>query len=40
MCPSVTTDPHTGERANTDYIGGRIMCLSVTTDLDRRKSID
>jgi hypothetical protein len=33
MCPSVATDLHTGERANTDYLGGRIMCPSVATDL-------
>jgi hypothetical protein len=33
MGPSVTTDLHTGERENTDYIGGRIMCPGVTTDL-------
>ena len=38
MCPSVTTDLHTGERANTDYIGGRIMCPIVTTVLHSRKS--
>jgi hypothetical protein len=33
MCPSVATDLHTGERAKTDYLGGRIMCPIVTTDL-------
>ena len=32
MCPSVATDLHTGERANTGCLGGRIMCPSVTTD--------
>jgi hypothetical protein len=37
MCPSVGTDLHTGERANTDCLGGRIMCLSVTTDLHTGK---
>jgi hypothetical protein len=38
MCPSVTTDLHTGERANTDYTGGRIMRPIVITDLHSRKS--
>jgi hypothetical protein len=33
MYPSVTTDLHTGGRAKTDYIGGRILCSIVTTDL-------
>jgi hypothetical protein len=33
MCLGVTTDLHTGERAKTDYLGGRIMCPSVATDL-------
>ena len=37
MCPSVATDLHTGERAKTDYLGGRIMCLSVTTYLHTNK---
>ena len=40
MCLGVTTDLNTGERAKTDYLGGRIMCLGVTTDLHRRKSKD
>ena len=26
MCLSVATDLHTGERAKTGYLGGRIMC--------------
>jgi hypothetical protein len=34
MCLGVTTDLHTGERAKTDYLGGRIMCPSVANDLD------
>jgi hypothetical protein len=38
MYPSVTTDIHTGGRAKTDYLGGRIICPSVATDLHRRKS--
>jgi hypothetical protein len=29
----VTTDLHTGERAKTYYLGGRIMYPSVTNDL-------
>jgi hypothetical protein len=33
MCLGVTTDLHTGERAKTGCLGGRIMCPSVTTDL-------
>jgi hypothetical protein len=33
MCPSVTTDLHTEERANTGCLGGMIMCPSVATDL-------
>jgi hypothetical protein len=33
MCVGVTIDLHTGERAKTDYQGGRIMYPSVTTDL-------
>ena len=37
MCPSVTTDLHTGERAKTGCLGDRIMCpsgpLAVTTQL-------
>ena len=40
MYPSVTNDLPTVERAKTDYLGGRIMCPSVATDLDRRKSND
>ena len=33
MCPSVATDLHTGKRAKTDHLGGRLMCPSVATDL-------
>jgi hypothetical protein len=35
MCPSVATDLHTGERAKTGCLRGRIICLSVTTDLHK-----
>ena len=38
MCRSATTDIHTGERAKTGCLGGRIMCLGVATDLHRGKS--
>jgi hypothetical protein len=30
MCPSVATDQHTGERANTGCLGGRIMISRYT----------
>ena len=40
MSLGVTTDLHTGERAKTDYLGGRIMCPIAPTDLHRRKSKD
>ena len=40
MCLGVTTDLHTGERAKTGCLGGRIMCPSVATDLHRRESKD
>ena len=33
MCLGATTDLHTGERAKTNYLGGRILCPIVTTDL-------
>ena len=33
MCLGVTTDLQTGERAKTNYLGGRILCPIVTTDL-------
>jgi hypothetical protein len=33
ICLGVTTDLHTGERAKTYYLEGRIMYPSVTTDL-------
>ena len=29
----MAADLHIGERAKTDYLGGRIMCPIVTTDL-------
>ena len=32
MCLGVATDLPTGERANTGFLGGRILCPSATTD--------
>jgi hypothetical protein len=37
MCLGVTTDLHTGERAKTDYLGGRIVCPSVVKDQNTGK---
>ena len=33
MCPSVATDLHTGERANTGCLGGRYNMSECATDL-------
>ena len=39
MCPSVATDLHTGERAKTGCLGGKIMFLDVARKrLSRRQN--
>lgn len=38
MCPSVTTDLHTENKAKTGCLGGRLMCLDAATDLHIIKS--